>query len=204
MIEPTLAQQEIRDALQLNLLAIAPAGCGKTEAAAWRVAGLLERRQVTWPQKVLVTTFTNRARDNIKQRLDAHVPRAAVRDRVTVANFHGLAARIFSAHSNVIGLPADLQLPDSDWVADRCRDRGLSYKRSSAVDAILRGEASRPTLVRRPVTAVAAQPHVDPPPPGARRQPVHVARPGILRPSRRHGHDFGCRPRTVSSPPGSP
>lgn len=138
MITPTAAQARIRDAPEPDLLVIAPAGCGKTEAMALRVAGLLERGQVTWPAKVLVTTFSNRARDNIRERLLRHLSQAAVRDRVVVANFHGLAARIFRAHANVIGLDPQMRIPDSDWVSDQCRSRRLSFARAGAVQDILR------------------------------------------------------------------
>src|SRR3712207_7649089 len=36
---------------------------------------------------------------------------------VTVSNFHGFAARLIQAHGNVIGIPRDVGIPDSDWVA---------------------------------------------------------------------------------------
>lgn len=144
MITPTAAQAQIRDARELDLLVIAPAGCGKTEAMALRAAGLLERGQVTWPTKVLVTTFSNRARDNIRERLLRHLPQAAVRDRVVVANFHGLAARIFRAHANVIGLDPQMKIPDSDWVGDQCRNRRLSYARAGTVQDILQAVKQQP------------------------------------------------------------
>jgi DNA helicase-2/ATP-dependent DNA helicase PcrA len=130
MITPTKEQSRIRETAGLSLLIVAPAGCGKTEAMALRLAGLIERGQVPWPRKVLVTTFSNRARDNIRERLQRHLPPAAFRDRVTVANFHGLAARIFRAHANVIGLDPQMIIPDSDWVGDQCRSRRLSFQRN--------------------------------------------------------------------------
>ena len=46
MVKPTDKQLEIRNAPELDVLVVAPAGCGKTEALALRVAGLLERRVV--------------------------------------------------------------------------------------------------------------------------------------------------------------
>jgi len=144
VITPTEAQQQIRDAPGLSLLIVAPAGCGKTEAMALRVAGLLERGQVPWPRRVLVTTFSNRARDNIRERLERHLPAAAVRDRVTVANFHGLAARVFRAHAGVIGLDPQMTIPDSDWVADQCRGRGLGFQRAAEVKGILQAVKQRP------------------------------------------------------------
>lgn len=144
MITPTEAQQRIRDAPGLSLLIVAPAGCGKTEAMALRVAGLLDRGQVPWPRRALVTTFSNRARDNIRERLERHLPAAAVRDRVTVANFHGLAARVFRAHANVIGLDPQMTIPDSDWVAVQCRGRGLGFQRAAEVQGILQAVKQQP------------------------------------------------------------
>src|ERR1022692_3062526 len=137
MITPTGRQTEIREWPGLDLLVIAPAGCGKTEAMALRVAGLIERGQVPWPTRVLVTTFSNRARDNIRDRLSSYLPGPLIRDKVVVCNLHGLAARIYQAHANVIGVDQTLTIPDSDWVGDQCRSRRLSYDRSGYVQNIL-------------------------------------------------------------------
>jgi DNA helicase II / ATP-dependent DNA helicase PcrA len=144
MITPTPPQSEIRDAQELDVLVIAPAGCGKTEAMALRVAGLLQRGQIPRPRKILVTTFSNRARDNIKERLLCHLAGTVIRDRIVVANFHGLAARIFRAHANVVGLDPQMTIPDSDWVGDQCRGRGLSFRRANAVQDILRVVKQQP------------------------------------------------------------
>ncbi|WP_372463084.1 UvrD-helicase domain-containing protein [Pseudonocardia kujensis] len=121
MLTPTAKQILIRDHQSLALLVTAPAGCGKTEALALRVLGLVSRQNIKHPQKILVTTFSNRARDNVRERLRAHLSGAALRDRVTVCNFHGLSARIFRAHANVIGLNPHATLPENDWVAEQCR-----------------------------------------------------------------------------------
>ena len=137
MFEPTPKQQEIRDHPALDLLVIAPAGCGKTEALALRIQGLLARGSVAAPQKILVTTFSNRARDNIKERLKAHLPAALMRDRVSVANLHGIAARLIRAHANALDLNPELTLPESDWVAEQLRTRGASWDKQGAVKGTL-------------------------------------------------------------------
>ena len=138
MINPTPSQIAIRDAAARDLLVIAPAGCGKTEALALRIQGLLQRGDVCAPQKILVTTFSNRARDNIRERLQDYLPAATLRDRVTISNFHGLAARLFRAHANVIGLDPTLIIPDGDWVGAQCRERGFDFKTMAAVQTTLR------------------------------------------------------------------
>jgi DNA helicase II / ATP-dependent DNA helicase PcrA len=144
MVTPTDRQAEIRDWADLALLVIAPAGCGKTEAMALRVAELIGRGQVPWPTKVLVTTFSNRARDNISERLSSYLPRPVLRDRVVVCNLHGLSARIYQAHANVIGLDPAMKIPNSDWIGDQCRSRRLSYDRSRYVQDVLRTAKQRP------------------------------------------------------------
>lgn len=144
MVTPTDAQQRIRDHEELGLLVIAPAGCGKTEALAFRVSGLLERGQVAHPRRVLVTTFSNRARDNVRDRLKDYVPGSAMRDRVTVANFHGLSARLIRAHAQVIGIDPNLTLPESDWIGEECQRRGLDWDRRRAVEDLLRRTKQEP------------------------------------------------------------
>ena len=127
MKEPTSTQVRVRDHESLSLLLVAPAGCGKTEALAMRVAGLIESRAVVAPRRVLATTFTNRANDNLRGRLRDYLTYQAQRDHVTVANFHGLAARIIRAHGNVIGIDSSMTMPEGDWVTDRCFAKGLGW-----------------------------------------------------------------------------
>lgn len=138
MVTPTLAQLRIRDQDQLSLLVVAPAGCGKTEALALRIQGLLQRGEVTPPRKILVTTFSNRARDNIRERIQEYVPSVQLRDRVSISNFHGLSARIIRAHANVIGISPEATLPENDWVGEQCRRRGLQYNAISIVQELFR------------------------------------------------------------------
>lgn len=138
MMQHTKAQLDIRDAVARDLLVVAPAGCGKTEALALRIQGLLQRGDVAAPQKILVTTFSNRARDNIRDRLSDYLATSAMRERVTITNFHGLAARLFRAHANVIDLSPDLVLPDGDWVGAQARSKGFDFNATAAIQKALR------------------------------------------------------------------
>ena len=126
MLDITPKQALVRDHPGLSLLIIAPAGCGKTETLALRVKGLLSQQIVKAPRRILVTTFTNRARDNMHDRLRHYLTPREMRESVTVCNFHGLSARIIQAHGNVIGLdPTTLTMPNNDWVDKCCRASGL-------------------------------------------------------------------------------
>ena len=146
MVRPTPAQLRVRDHDALSLIAIAPAGCGKTEALALRIQGFLDRGVVAPPRKVLVTTFSNRARDNIRERLQAYISPAQLRDRVSITNFHGLSARIVRAHAASIGLDPDATLPENDWVGEQCRRRGLSFNAISIVQDMLRQAKQEPLV----------------------------------------------------------
>lgn len=138
MVTPTPSQIKIRDHTARDLLVVAPAGCGKTEALALRVDGLLRRGNVELPRKILVVTFSNRAKDNIRDRLRAYLGGTQLRDHVSVVNFHGLSTRIFKAHANVIGLDPNMTLPESDWVRDECNRKGLEYPVGKRAQDVLR------------------------------------------------------------------
>lgn len=138
MVTPTNAQLRIRDHEDLGLLVVAPAGCGKTEALALRIAGLLERDRTGGGRKVLVTTFSNRARDNIRDRLRTYVSAPTLRDRVSVSNFHGLSARIFRAHARTIGMDPEMLLPESDWVRSQCLSWNWSWDQIVPAETALR------------------------------------------------------------------
>lgn len=138
MITPSDTQKRVRDHESLALLLVAPAGCGKTETLALRIAGLIEHRRVQMPRRVLATTFTNRAKDNLRSRLSDHISAVRLRDYVTVSNFHGLAARIIRAHGNVVGIDPTIELPEGDWVGEQLRELGVQYAAKDAVVDVLR------------------------------------------------------------------
>lgn len=150
-VELTASQRQIRDQAALDLRIIAPAGCGKTEALALRVLGLIDRGTVAPPRKILVLTFSKRARDNIRERLQSYLSPGQLRRLVTVINLHGLSGRLIQAHGNVIGLEPTFELPTSDWVGAQCRTRKLSFARSRFIETTLREAKQEP----RDDTAVA-------------------------------------------------
>ncbi len=141
MIEPSKSQRDVRDHENSSLLVLAPAGCGKTEALALRVSGLISSPFAV-SSRVLVATFTNRARENIRERLQVHLSTHSIRAKVSIANFHGLAARIIRSHGNTLGVADDVEMPESDWVTRQCRARGLGFNATRDVNNIL-GAAKR-------------------------------------------------------------
>ncbi len=157
MIEPTDAQRRVKEHPSLSLLLVAPAGCGKTESLAMRIAGLIDSGRVTPPRRVLATTFTNRAKDNLRRRLNDHIPAAVLRSHITVVNFHGLATRIIRAHAATIGLDPGITLPNGDWVKEQCHLRGLNHSVIERVERNFRTVKQQPLDDRAVAEALQAQ-----------------------------------------------
>jgi UvrD/REP helicase N-terminal domain len=81
------------------LLILAGAGSGKTRVLTERAAALAER---VGPQAVLVITFTNRAGEELRERLAALLGEDAG-GRVTSGTFHAVCHRMLRAHAGRVG-----------------------------------------------------------------------------------------------------
>jgi len=113
---PVGAQKTAVTAEESHVLVVAPPGCGKTEVLAMRAAHLLATGRVRPRRKILTLTFTNRARDNLKQRVQQQLGEARARQCVDVVNFHEFAMRLVQAHGNLVGLAAEVEYPNRTWM----------------------------------------------------------------------------------------
>src|SRR6185503_6269144 len=84
------------------LLILAGAGTGKTRTIVHRIAHLIETHNVE-PAHIVAVTFTNRAADEMRERVQSYVGDAA--RAVTLSTFHSLGVRILREHTNRLGLP---------------------------------------------------------------------------------------------------
>ena len=94
------------------LLIVAGPGTGKTRTLTHRIAYLCAELDV-FPEQCLAITFTRRAAEELRERLDALL--GPVAEDVTVGTFHALGLTILRENADAAGLPPDF--------ADRRRRR---------------------------------------------------------------------------------
>ncbi len=112
------------------LLIVAGAGSGKTRVLTHRIAHLIQERGVS-PFEILAITFTNKAADEMKQRVAALV--GPVADKMWVSTFHAACVRILRRDADRLGYPRQFTIYDQAD-ANRLtgyviRDLGLDPKR---------------------------------------------------------------------------
>lgn len=85
----------------------ATAGTGKTSLTE-RIRFILTQ---TKKDKIIALTFTNKAAEEMQNRLD-NIPE--VQDRVWIATIHSVAQGILEKYGHLIGLPKDLHIYEND------------------------------------------------------------------------------------------
>lgn len=92
------------------ILVLAGAGSGKTRVLTCRVVNLILEHKVS-PRQILAVTFTNKAADEMKQRLSSLLGDKA--DELWVSTFHSAGLRILRRHAKVLGYNNDFAVYDT-------------------------------------------------------------------------------------------
>ncbi|MFI6129967.1 UvrD-helicase domain-containing protein [Micromonospora sp. NPDC051141] len=114
------------------LLIVAGPGTGKTRTLTHRIAYLCAELNV-FPDQCLAITFTRRAAEELRHRLDALL--GPVAEDVTVGTFHALGLTILRENAAAAGLPADFRIADD---ADRTAARAEAGEDDERYVALLR------------------------------------------------------------------
>ncbi len=93
------------------VLLLAGAGSGKTRVLTHRIAHLIENEGVN-PYNILAITFTNKAAQEMRERVDAIVSYGA--EQVWVSTFHSLCVRILRRYIKNLDYDTNFTIYDSD------------------------------------------------------------------------------------------
>jgi DNA helicase-2/ATP-dependent DNA helicase PcrA len=97
-----------------SCLIIAGAGTGKTTVITKRIAWLIEQK-LAQPQEILALTFTEKAAQEMEERIDRLLPYGYL--DLWVSTFHSFCQKILETHALDIGLPIDFKLLDESQQA---------------------------------------------------------------------------------------
>ena len=112
------------------LLILAGAGSGKTRVLTHRIAYLIEERGVSaW--NILAITFTNKAAEEMRQRVDALVGFGS--ESIWVSTFHSMCARILRRYIDRLGYDSRFTIYDTDdqktLMKEVCRKVNIDTKK---------------------------------------------------------------------------
>lgn len=94
-----------------HLRIIAGAGSGKTRVLTMRIAYLIEQKHIN-PKNVLAITFTNKAANEMKNRISEMLGEAG--DGAFISTIHSLCVRILKEEIGVFGYPRNFTIVDAD------------------------------------------------------------------------------------------
>ena len=92
------------------LLILAGAGSGKTRVIAYRMAHLIASHAAA-PHEILAVTFTNKASDEMRERVEKLVGEDC--RQIWLSTFHALCARLLRREAPALGLARDFVIYDS-------------------------------------------------------------------------------------------
>ena len=104
-------QSEAVQHLDGPVLILAGAGSGKTRVITYRIAYMMKRHNVA-PGSILAITFTNKAANEMKERIEGLVGSRS--QYIWCGTFHSIFARILRRHADSMGYGKNFTILDSD------------------------------------------------------------------------------------------
>jgi DNA helicase-2/ATP-dependent DNA helicase PcrA len=136
------------------LLIVAGPGTGKTRTLTHRIAYLCAELGV-FPERCLAITFTRRAAEELRARLDHLL--GAVAEDITVGTFHSVGLAILRENTKAAGLPAGFRIADD---AERAAAREQAGDDDAAYAKLLRQQdlVDLDDLITLPVQVLSDEP----------------------------------------------
>lgn len=120
-------------------LVLAPPGSGKTGILTQRIVGLV-RESPADPFRILALTFTKKAAENMRQRIEAEIGREW--QRVTITTFHSFCLDVLQHYGEHVGLVPPLTVFENEGdrratLAQALQDEGLSLPPREEAERLL-------------------------------------------------------------------
>ncbi len=121
------------------MIILAGAGSGKTRVLTFKVVYLIEEKHID-PDNILMVTFTNKASQEMKERMEKLLH---TKERPLITTFHALCARILRKEGNLVGLSPSFAIYDSvdqlDLLKEAMKELGLDIKeyKPAAIHAMI-------------------------------------------------------------------
>tara|TARA_B100000700_G_scaffold114579_1_gene128833 strand:- start:767 stop:2797 length:2031 start_codon:yes stop_codon:yes gene_type:complete len=115
------------------LLIVAGAGSGKTRVLTSKIANLIESK-ILFPSQILAVTFTNKAANEMKNRVSKILKKNAV-DLNWLGTFHSISAKLLRRHAKAVGLNQNFSIIDQDdqsrLIKNICKSENIDFKKIS-------------------------------------------------------------------------
>ena len=119
---------------------IAGAGSGKTRVLTYRIAYLIDTLSY-YPSSILAITFTNKAAEEIRHRIEETLNMGKL--RMNISTFHSFCSRVLREECKAIGYPANFSVLDEDdqkrIIKDIIKEKDIDdkqFKISGVIDYI--------------------------------------------------------------------
>ncbi len=104
-------QREAASQIDGSILILAGAGSGKTRTITYRIANMIENNGIS-PYSILALTFTNKASNEMKERITSLIGDEA--KKCTISTFHAFGLRLLRVYYDYIGYEENITVYDTD------------------------------------------------------------------------------------------